>query len=160
MDVCTCAHKIRQCIDKLDLGPNDSFLDIVACISWAVQSTYHTTLQALPGQLVFGRDMLFDIDFTADWHKIYDYKQQIINKNNLQENKNRIDFDYQIGDKVTKKNDYLKINKKADLSNKEPCCVVEAFNNRTVIIRRNNVEELINIRRVDPYFNRDGIKEE
>ena len=147
-------------LDKLDLDPNDPFLDIVARISWAVRSTYHTTLQASPGQLVFGRDMLFDIDFTADWHKIYDRKQQIINKNNLRENKNRIDFDYQIGDKVTKKNDYLKINKKADLANKGPYRVVEVFNNGTVTIRRNNVEEIINIRRIDPYFDRDNAEEE
>jgi len=146
-------------LDKLDLDPNDPFGDIIARISWAVRSTYHTTLQASPGQLVFGRDMLFDIDFTADWHQIYERKQQIINKNNLRENKSRIDFEYQIGDRVTKRNDYLKINKKANPANKGVYRVVEVFNNGTVNIRKNNVEETINIRRIDPYFGREDDEE-
>ena len=53
-------------LDKLSLHPKDPFGDILACIGWAIRSIYHTTLQATPGQLVFGRDMLFDIEFTTD----------------------------------------------------------------------------------------------
>ena len=49
-------------------------------------------LQATLGQLVFGRDMLFDIDFTANWHQIYECRQKMINKNNLCENKARLDY--------------------------------------------------------------------
>ena len=79
-------------LETLDLDPVDPFGDIIARISWAVRSTYHTTLQATPRQLVFGRDMLFDINFTADWFKIYERRQAIINKNNLKENKSRLDY--------------------------------------------------------------------
>ena len=53
-------------IDNLELDKNDPFGDIIFHISWAVCSTYNTTLQATLGQLIFNRDMLFDIDFTAD----------------------------------------------------------------------------------------------
>ena len=69
-------------LDTLSLDPKDPFGDILARIGWAICSTYHTTLQATPGQLVFGRDMLFSISFTADWHQIYNSRQKIINKKN------------------------------------------------------------------------------
>jgi hypothetical protein len=51
--------------------PNDVdvFLDNAA---WAIRSTYHTVLKASPGAAIFGRDMLFDILFIADWRKIGD----------------------------------------------------------------------------------------
>jgi len=142
-------------LDTLSLDPKDPFGDILARIGWAVCSTYHTTLQATPGQLVFGRDMLFDIDFTADWHQIYERRQKMINKNNLRENLSRLDYQYQVGDLVTIRNDYLKITKKADLANDRPHTVVAVKNNgATLRIRHDDVEELINIRRVNPYFER------
>ena len=48
------------------------FLDNAA---WAIFSTYHTVLKASPGAAIFGRDMLFDIPFIANWNKIGDYRQ-------------------------------------------------------------------------------------
>jgi len=79
----------------------------------------------------------------------------MINKNNLRENLSRLDYQYQVGDLVTIRNDYLKITKKADLANDGPHTVVAVKNNgATLRIRRDDVEELINIRRVDPYFER------
>jgi hypothetical protein len=47
---------------------------------------YHTTLQAMPGQLVFGRDMVLNIQHLTDWTAIKAHKQQIICKNNRIEN--------------------------------------------------------------------------
>ena len=38
--------------------------------SWAVCSTYHTTLRSSPGAVVFGRDTLFNIPYLADWTAI------------------------------------------------------------------------------------------
>ena len=51
--------------------------------AFAVQSTFHTTLQQTPGQLVFGRDMIFNIKHTANWEYIRQRKQNLINKNNV-----------------------------------------------------------------------------
>ena len=45
----------------------DSFLTNAA---WAIRPTDHTVLKASPGGAIFGRDMLFDIPFLADWNKI------------------------------------------------------------------------------------------
>ena len=49
--------------------PDDAnvFLDNAA---WAIGSTYHTILKAFPGAGIFGRDMLFNIPFIADWKKM------------------------------------------------------------------------------------------
>jgi hypothetical protein len=38
--------------------------------AWAICSTYHTVLKASPGAAIFGRNMLFDILFIANWNKM------------------------------------------------------------------------------------------
>jgi hypothetical protein len=43
--------------------------------AWAVCSIYHTVLKASPGAAIFGRDMLFDIPFIADWQKFGERRQ-------------------------------------------------------------------------------------
>ena len=40
----------------------------------------HTTLQATPAQLVFGRDAILNVKFEADWNLIKQRKQTLINK--------------------------------------------------------------------------------
>jgi hypothetical protein len=59
------------------------FLDNAA---WAIHSTYHTALKASPGAAIFGQDMLFDIPFVADWHKISDYRQSPTDQSNQRKN--------------------------------------------------------------------------
>jgi hypothetical protein len=75
----------------------DIFLSDAA---WAVRSTYHTVLKASPGAAIFGRDMLFDIPFIADWQKIGEHREQLTDLDNARENKGRIDYDYKVGQKV------------------------------------------------------------
>jgi hypothetical protein len=61
------------CTAELDMANSvtphdvDAFLDNAA---WAICYTYHTVLKASPGAAIFELDMLFDIPFMADWHKI------------------------------------------------------------------------------------------
>jgi hypothetical protein len=77
------------CTAELDMAdsvtPNDInvFLDKAA---WAICSTYHTVLKASPGAAIFRRDMLFNILFMADWHKIGEQRQSLTNRGNLREN--------------------------------------------------------------------------
>ena len=51
-----------------DLEEDDPWSGILAAAMFALQSTYHTTLQATPMQLVFGRDLMLNIKFEADWN--------------------------------------------------------------------------------------------
>ena len=78
------------------LDEDDPWSGILAATSFAVQIMCHTTLQATPGQLVFGRDMISNTLFIADWGAIKIRKQIIIYKNNKLENKivNRVHIEY------------------------------------------------------------------
>ena len=64
----------------------DPWSELLASAAWAIRSTHHTTLQATPGQLVFGRDMLLNVKFIADWEAIRLRKQKDSDKNNAREN--------------------------------------------------------------------------
>ena len=75
----------------------DAFLTDAA---WAIRSTYHTVLKASPGAAIFGRDMLFDIPFLADWNKIGEHRQHLTDLNTTRENCSHRDWDYKVGDKV------------------------------------------------------------
>jgi len=43
------------------LDDDNPFKGVLAAAAFVVRSTYHTTLKKTPGQLVFGRDMIFNI---------------------------------------------------------------------------------------------------
>jgi hypothetical protein len=68
----------------------------------AISSTYHTTLQATPCQLVFGRDMIHNIVLRSNWNRIQKQKQDIINKYNQKENKKNswIPYEYKVGNQA------------------------------------------------------------
>ena len=74
--------------------------DFLVNAAWALHSTYHTVLKSTPGAAVFGRDMLFDIPYIADWTTIGQRRQLSVDKDNARENTGRIDFDYAVGHKV------------------------------------------------------------
>ncbi len=68
--------------------------------AWAIWSTYHNILKASPGAAIFGWDMLFDIPFLANWHKIGEYRQSLTDRSNQRKNTWHIDYEYKVGDKV------------------------------------------------------------
>jgi hypothetical protein len=82
------------------LDEDDPWKGILSATDFAVRSTFHTSLQSTPGQLVFGRDMIFNIQHIANWEFTKQRKQKIINLNNNKENAKRVQHVYQIGDKV------------------------------------------------------------
>ena len=87
-------------LENKNLDDHDPWRPFLSAVAWAIRSTYHTTLEAMPGQLVFGRDMLLPLKFKADWARLRQCKQDIIDQNNIRENSNCEVHDYQIGDKV------------------------------------------------------------
>lgn len=91
---------MQPTVDEQDVA------DFIADASWAIRSTYHTVLKSSPGAAVYGRDMLFDIPYVADWSKIGEYRQEQTDINTAHENKGRSDFDYVVGGKVLLKRWY------------------------------------------------------
>ena len=65
---------------------DNPFKGILSAICFAIRATVHTTLQATPSQLVFGRDHILNIKYEANWKQICKQKQKLINKNNKIEN--------------------------------------------------------------------------
>ena len=82
------------------LDKDDPWKGILSATAFAVRSTYHTTLKKTPGQLVFGRDMIFNIKHVANWEYIRQNKQKMIEKNNKAENAKRVAYSYKEGDLV------------------------------------------------------------
>ena len=61
---------------------------------------YHNNLQVTPGQLMFGRDMILNTPYIADWGALRRLKQQLIDKNNKTKYKNRKLHSYKVPEKV------------------------------------------------------------
>ena len=87
-----CVHQVIMTmlrtadIDMADTVTPSDIDTFLTNASWAIRSTYHTVLKASPGAAIFGRDMLFDIPYIADWNKIGDYRQRQTDLNTAPEN--------------------------------------------------------------------------
>ena len=92
-------------IDMADTVAPSDIDTFLTNASWAICSTYHTVLKASPGAAIFGCNMLFDIPYIADWNKIGDFRQHQTNINTAHENKQCVDYDYKVGEKVLVRTD-------------------------------------------------------
>jgi hypothetical protein len=115
----------------------------------AIRSTYHTTLQATPCQLVFGRDMIHNIDFTANLNKIQKRKQDITSNYNQKKNKSWIPYEHKVGDQVL-------LETPGTLSKlSTPCTgpypVTNVYKNGAIRIQKRIVSGKVNIRRITPF---------
>jgi len=78
--ICEHIHQVlgtRMRTSEIDMANSVEPADIDKLIdnaAWAICSTYHKVLKASPCAAIFGRDMLFDIPFVADWKQIGDYR--------------------------------------------------------------------------------------
>jgi hypothetical protein len=138
-------------LSKQELDPNDPFSSFLSAAAFAIRSTYHTTLGASPGQLVFGRDMILPIRFKVQWAEIRQRRQTEMNRNHMRENNKRIDHTFKVGDRILL-TDSRANRPKLDAPRKGPFAVVQVFTNGTLRIRRGAVTERVNIRRVKPFF--------
>ncbi len=131
------------------VNPDDVnvFLDNVA---WAIRSTYHTVFKASPGAAIFGRDMLFDIPFMADWRKIGEWTQSLTDRGNQRENAQQIDYDYKVGDKVLVINEGI-LRKAESAYGKEPWTITTVHTNGTIRIQCGTKTKQLSIRRVEPF---------
>jgi transposase InsO family protein len=136
-------------VDDPDLDEKDPFSGLLAAIAFATRATVHTTLNATPTQLVFGRDAMLNAEFNADWEMIRLRKQQRIDKNNVAENAKRIPHNYQIGDKILIKEDANR--KFGSNAYSGPYRVTSVRNNGTLRYQKGNIFDTINIRNVTPY---------
>jgi hypothetical protein len=118
--------------------------------AWAVCSTHHTMLKASSGAAIFGRDMLFDIPFIADWQKIGEHRQKLTDLNNARENEGKIDYDYKVGQKVLLRKEGILRNTESRW-HKEFRLITSVHTNGTITVQCRNKIERMNIRRAKPF---------
>eukprot|EP00804_Cyclotella_cryptica_P024914 CCRYP_011812-RB/>CCRYP_011812-RB protein AED:0.35 eAED:0.35 QI:87/-1/1/1/-1/0/1/9/147 len=138
-------------LDMADTISEKDIADFLTNAAWAFCSTYHTVLKTSPGAAIFGRDMLFDIPYIADWSKIGEYRQWQTDHNTRRENASRIDWDYQPGDKVLLQKDGI-LRKTESQYESDPWTITSVHTNGTIRVQRRTKSERLNIRRVTPYF--------
>ena len=138
-------------LSKQTLDEHDPWRSFLSQVAWAIRSTYHATLEATPGQLVYGRDMILPIPFYPDWEQIRKRKQNMISKNMRKENDKRHPHKYRVGDKILLEKPG--ITKKMSAPRTGPHKVIKVYTNGTICIRRGAVMERVNIRRIPPTRN-------
>jgi hypothetical protein len=135
---------------ELDMAMTMKASDIEVFLSdatWAIRLTYHTVLKASPGAAIFGRDMLFDIPFIADWQKIGEHRQRLTNLHNAHENEGRIDYDYKVGQKVLVRKEGILRNTES-IWHRKLWLITSVHTNGTITVQCENKTERMNIRRV------------
>jgi transposase InsO family protein len=134
---------------------DDTTINIVLqSVAYGLRSTYHSSLAASPGQIIFGRDIIINAVYLANWKDLQTRRKIQIRHNNIRENKSRIPIAYKIGDSVyiRKSNNEQKLNPLQG-----PFVIEKVYTNGTVMIRRSpTVTEQINIRRLHPASTRSN----
>ena len=141
--------KTFQVYARDDMDEDDPWSGILSAVMFAIRSTYHTTLEATPMQLVFGRDAILPIFHQADWKYIKDKKQKLINLNDKRENAHSIPHNHQAGDK--KLLIRFKTTKHGEREYDGPFTVIETHENGSVNIQKRSYTEVVNTRQLIPY---------
>ncbi len=69
-------------------------------VQWAMNSTYHATLQATSAQLAFHHNMIMPTSYMAHWQSIRQRRQAITDRDNVHKNVRRVPHTYSVGDLV------------------------------------------------------------
>ena len=131
---------------------DDPWSGVLAAVAFAIRSTYHTTLQATPGQLVFGRDMIMPTTYVADWQRIRLNKLKRMRTNLENENKKRVKYTYKVGDNIKIKKQ-IRDPKLHNLWT-GPFKISKISNKGTIYFMNGAVEDHRTIRQIQPYHTR------
>jgi hypothetical protein len=103
-------------------------------------------------------DMIMRLKCSVDWQLLKEKRRCQGIANNAKENKNCLVHQYNVGDLVLLVDKFYEQAKKAKLSSptEGPCEVLRVYTKGNVHIRRSNYNEDISIRRLHPYYPRNG----
>ena len=140
-------------LEELEIKKDDPWTEFLTSCAFAIRSTYHSTLDATPAQVVFGRDMILPISWQANWEQLRARRQEMISHNNARENATRIEHEYKEGDKVLyRKHGTLR---KLSAPRRGPYTVTRVYTNGTLRIKRGAISERANIRHIWPFNKQD-----
>ena len=136
-------------LEEREINEDDPWSEFLSAAAFAIRATYHTTLEATPAQLVFGRDMILPISMQANWARIREKRQDEMIRNNIRENRGRVAHKYRKRDKVLLRNEGIL--RKLSSPRDGPYKITRVYNNGTVRLKKGAVSERVNIRRITPY---------
>ncbi|GMF24808.1 unnamed protein product [Phytophthora fragariaefolia] len=115
----------------------------------AIRASYHSILNASPGQLVFGQDMISRQLHIANWSYLCKHSFSAILADNDRENDKRLEHFYHPGDQVM-----IKVPKQFSAKTKrvadDPFPIRAVHNNGTITVDKGNTQQQVSIRRVFP----------
>jgi hypothetical protein len=117
--------------ESVNASDIDTFL---ADATWAIRSTHHTVLKASPGTAIFGRDVLFDIPFIADWKTIAEHRQRLTDCYTDRKNEGRIDCDYKVGLKILVRNEGI-LRIAQSMWQNDPWTIITVHMNGTITVQ-------------------------
>ena len=122
---------------------------ILAATMFSVRTTYHTTPQASPRQLVFGRYSILNIKHVSDWEHIRQRKQLQINHDKKRKNLRWNNHQYKVGDKILVKR---KKNYKHKLEFMDPFPNTKINYNGAVRFQNIIINDATNMPIIKPFF--------
>lgn len=137
-------------LENMEYDFIDPWGEILSSVAWAIRASYHSILKASPGQLIYGQDMIFNMNKVVDWKLIEANKQQQVIRDNIRENLKRVDYDYKVGDKVML--NIKGVQRKLSRKKKGPFKIIQVFTNGDVLIEKGSTSQRVNIRRIEPIF--------
>jgi hypothetical protein len=124
--------------------------ELLAPVQWAMNSTYHTTLQVTSAQLAFHHDMIMPTSYMVHWQSICQKRQAITNCDN-RENAHRVPHTYSVGDLVLIHQDTHGKLAKPTRGPYRLYDVACQHVNGTVMVDLNYSHETFNVRRLIPF---------
>ena len=94
--------------------------------------------------------MLFNLASVVDWRVATAAKQRKVDIDNIRENVKQVTHDYAIGNQVYA--EMTGIYRKLDYKKQGHYIIPEVFTNGTVQFQQGQVNRIINVRRLKPYF--------
>jgi hypothetical protein len=131
------------------MDQDDPWTGMLAATMFAARATCHTTLQASPMQLVFGRDAVLNVKHVSNWEHIRERKQLRINENNKRKSKSRREHNCSLGDKMLAK---ARKHSKHELEFDGPYEIIQVNDNGTVRFQKGTANDVVNIRRIKPFY--------
>jgi len=130
---------------------DDPWSGILSNCAWAIRSTAHSVMNATPAQIIFGRDMLFDLSFRVPWEELRKRRLNAIETNTQAENRKRTKHTYTVGDLVLLDKGET-VQRKLYPKRTGPYRVVRIYPNGILKITKGNYTQRVSLRRCIPYY--------
>ncbi len=145
-----------KCFGDNYIGEVDCLLQIAL---FTIRAAMCSNCAYSPSQLAYGVDMFFCQQIHINWLALKAKLQKQSMANNEKENKKQLEHTYKVNDQVLILKKPYEMDKAAKISlavcNKGPYMIFEVFNNGTVKILRVAYTDIINIRRLIPYYKKE-----